>query len=587
MTVSLSPVGGAAGQFFDSNGNPLAGGKLYSYAAGTTTPQITYTSATGLTANTNPIILNSAGRVPSEIWLTDGVEYKFGLYTAADQLIGIWDNISGINGVDASDIAFNGYGGQVGVVQDLGDADGSDWIGFTPLGAGSAPRTAQNKMRDVVNVKDFGAVADGVADDSAAVQAAINYCLTFDPPAVLTVSGLCRLDSTVNIDRATDAVTASTYFIIQGDGLGGGFYAYNGIVMFSTTLAGYSASQKVNFDNIVFKSEFPTNPAYVLDDAKFLRMRFTNCSFHRIKCLAATRYLQTYYFDNCTCYGWIGTFFDGTNGAYDIKFDNHIAEAGTTFYSVVCNDTYSADPNAQISITNSLFQSLTGAAVIADRAQGFDVDNCYFEGNGSNGAPDLKFDTTRNLANITANGAIKVTGCFFSQLLANFNDPNYYSIRWGRVTNGFATANYLVDLGTGASLKLSNTIPESRVVFLGDPGYAQGYFSEFVSSAGGYVMPGTGGERLKIIRGNVSSAGAISQGTGFTVTNLATGRYQIDAQTAFSAIPTIVASAADSGGISIATFTTASSTTTMVVEFRNAANAYTATAFSFIITGPA
>jgi hypothetical protein len=144
-----------------------------------------------------------------------------------------------------------------------------------------------------------------------------------------------------------------------------------------------------------------------------------------------------------------------------------------------------------------------------------------------------------------------------------------------------------VDLGTGASLKLSNTIPESRVVFLGDPGYAQGYFSEFVSSAGGYVMPGTGGERLKIIRGNVSSAGAISQGTGFTVTNLATGRYQIDAQTAFSAIPTIVASAADSGGISIATFTTASSTTTMVVEFRNAANAYTATAFSFIITGPA
>jgi len=64
MAVNLSPVGGVAAQFFDNNGDPLSGGLLYSYASGTTTPLATYTSSTGLTANTNPIVLDSAGRVP-------------------------------------------------------------------------------------------------------------------------------------------------------------------------------------------------------------------------------------------------------------------------------------------------------------------------------------------------------------------------------------------------------------------------------------------------------------------------------------------------------------------------------------------
>ena len=69
MAVSLSPIGGAGAQFFDNNGNPLSGGKLYTYAAGTTTPQATYASAAGSTLNTNPIILDAAGRVPgSHSW---------------------------------------------------------------------------------------------------------------------------------------------------------------------------------------------------------------------------------------------------------------------------------------------------------------------------------------------------------------------------------------------------------------------------------------------------------------------------------------------------------------------------------------
>lgn len=99
MTVNISALAGAGQQFFDNNGIILSGGKLYSYAAGTTTPQTTYTSAAGNTAHTNPIILDSAGRVPTgEIWLTAGSNYKFVLTTSADVSLVTWDNITGING---------------------------------------------------------------------------------------------------------------------------------------------------------------------------------------------------------------------------------------------------------------------------------------------------------------------------------------------------------------------------------------------------------------------------------------------------------------------------------------------------------
>ena len=77
MAVFLSPVGGAAAQFFTNNGVILSGGKLYTYAAGTTTPAATFTSSSGNTNHTNPIILDSAGRVPGgEIWL-NAPPYKF------------------------------------------------------------------------------------------------------------------------------------------------------------------------------------------------------------------------------------------------------------------------------------------------------------------------------------------------------------------------------------------------------------------------------------------------------------------------------------------------------------------------------
>lgn len=95
-TVTLSIFAGVGAQLFDNNGDPLSGGKLYTYEAGTTTPLASYTSSAGTTAQTNPIILDAAGRVPGgEIWIDSNKPYKFILKTSADVLIATYDNVGG------------------------------------------------------------------------------------------------------------------------------------------------------------------------------------------------------------------------------------------------------------------------------------------------------------------------------------------------------------------------------------------------------------------------------------------------------------------------------------------------------------
>jgi hypothetical protein len=112
--VFLSPVGGAAAQFFTNTGAVLTGGKLYTYAAGTTTPLASYTTNAGNVARTNPIVLDAAGRVPSggEIWITSA-SYKFVLTDSTDVLIATYDNLLGIGVVTYTIQNFTGNGSTV------------------------------------------------------------------------------------------------------------------------------------------------------------------------------------------------------------------------------------------------------------------------------------------------------------------------------------------------------------------------------------------------------------------------------------------------------------------------------------------
>jgi hypothetical protein len=93
MAISLVTTFGIGYQAFDANGNPLSGGLLYTYIAGGTTDLATYTDASGVTANANPIVLGADGRPPNEIWVTSGYRYRFVLADSAGSLIGTYDGI--------------------------------------------------------------------------------------------------------------------------------------------------------------------------------------------------------------------------------------------------------------------------------------------------------------------------------------------------------------------------------------------------------------------------------------------------------------------------------------------------------------
>lgn len=218
MSVTLSFIGGAGWQFFDNNGNPLLGGKIHTYAAGTTTPLTTYTSQDGLTANSNPIILDSAGRVPQEIWVLENALYKYVVTTSSGILIRTWDNVGGV--ASSSDL-----------INTSDNTKGDALVGFRQASAtGFLPNaissTVHNKLTENISVKDFGAVGDGVTDDTAAINAAYVAAETLGGAEVYWPAGNYATTGTITCGplsstRASSGAIltysgSSTAMIVQG-----------------------------------------------------------------------------------------------------------------------------------------------------------------------------------------------------------------------------------------------------------------------------------------------------------------------------------------------------------------------------------
>lgn len=170
-----------ARQFLDSNGNPLSGGKLYTYEAGTTTNKATYQDDAGGASHANPIILDSAGRIPAEVWGTTGA-YKLKLDSSADSTIWTADDIVGIN--------------------DSAATDASEWVasGLTPTYASASSFTFSGDQTTVYHAGRRLKITDGAGTIYGTISAS-SYA---DPTTTITVA----VD---NAGSITSPVTAVQY----------------------------------------------------------------------------------------------------------------------------------------------------------------------------------------------------------------------------------------------------------------------------------------------------------------------------------------------------------------------------------------
>ncbi len=174
--------------YSDSAGLPLAGGKLYTYESGTTTPKATYSDAAGTVPNTNPVVLDARG---------EAVVFCFGSYTlvlktAADVTVWTVDGVAApaeaaILAAVSTDLASTASG------------KGASLVAYQHIGRNA---TTVGKKLDAVAVSpiaDFGAVGDGVADDTVALQNVLSYAqstgvqVNGDPGATYKITSKLRI----------------------------------------------------------------------------------------------------------------------------------------------------------------------------------------------------------------------------------------------------------------------------------------------------------------------------------------------------------------------------------------------------------
>lgn len=214
-TVYLSPIT-TIFQFLTDTGVILAGGKVNTYLAGTSTPQATYTDSTGATPNANPIILGSNGRLPNvEIWQPIGVKIKAIITDASNNTIGpTLDQLAGIN--DPSAIQTSFYGGT-----DSGSAN-AYILTFAPGPASYANGVViswvpnnTNTGASTINVNGLGTIAINNPDSSALlpnqlVAGQIATIAIQGGVAILTASGNTPVNFSGTFTATLTGMTAAT-----------------------------------------------------------------------------------------------------------------------------------------------------------------------------------------------------------------------------------------------------------------------------------------------------------------------------------------------------------------------------------------
>jgi hypothetical protein len=504
MAVNLSPVGGVAAQFFTNTGAVLTGGKLYTYLAGTTTPATTYTTNAGNVARTNPIILDAAGRVSEggEIWITVGVTYKFVLKDSNDVLIGTYDNVSSTFNIDSALVTYD------------------------PPFTGAVTTNVEAKLSEIISVKDFGAVGDGVTDDAPAISTAMNYVVTNGLGSIYFPNGTYYLATPVSINFDTQHSLH-----MYGTSLGGsttrdpggatitGAAGMAGMFLLTktdlTTSGGYGfVCSNINFESGVEGLTGPLSAIVNYIGGSAARPWVVkNCNFTGFsKCIV------------CDITAYVNAGFDTGMSTVSIKecnfYSNNYSLYATGFLAILnidfCDNNSenggrilanTAAMGGYIRIANNLLEGQSNAIILSCGLCGIEITGNYFEANTSalisaTASNPFSTITTRNNYITNCSGAFVVFRGIIVNSEDNFNSLGLYTYTneiKGRsklkcnatvYANTNASGTMQFDL---ASFPTNSTLP-SEVLMVGSNGYQ-------VLTSGPEVTP-VGSRNFDTVSGN-------------------------------------------------------------------------------------
>lgn len=375
-----------------------------------------------------------------------------GMNTELPSAVARANKLLGFNSAGAPIIVAPASGSAADLALDLASSSGAGFIGWLRNATGAVLTTLSRWLGwQTPSVLDFMTDAERtdvmagtcLLDVSAAVQAAVTHCLLTNQN--LTVEGVCRIDTPVNIDRATDGTINE--FRIIGRNSNAGFWTSQPICIFSSTLLGYGTredfpgSEFTVFESVRFEASAATLDCFAVNGEKFLRMRFDHCYFRKIRLAFTNNFFQSWYLNGCNVRRMRGVFMEAAIAGpsfldldgfgFDLHFTDNIIEEGD---AAGCAFLKLAGQFNGGDLKGNLFEGCTGPFVEVGGGGTVEVSGNYFE------AVSLPVFRLGSMFNINFNGNRFGTGtnpaywpidCQTSYTVVgngNFSEGNLYKV---------------------------------------------------------------------------------------------------------------------------------------------------------------